>query len=407
MVDASTVTDSKVLGTLDGSIFVGQNAAVGLGTWDLAALRDAIAPFQVDGKLVGGADHLGSIFYIDGITTLSAGEGIAMTSLSQEAYQQRLTQNGHVVTADGVLADSVYFGTQSAMLISADAMNYIGQENTKALVTFASNNGKLIADGGEVLISGDLRAQSYQLFTDGDNRVVVEDLKGNEASIDVSTDNGFLIGTLSSANGADGGKVNLSVNPQGRAIMHGASDPVYSTLVAYATGYNDWSAAQPQDELVGIGYTAESIAAHNADPNSPLVHNPYSNYFLTETIQTGNGSAAEAVARLATYGGAVQAAITAGASSYEAISGRLGMGATGYNLTVADNTQGAALWVSPLYKSSESDGFAAEGVDYGVDLNLYGVALGADYTLANGVSFGAMFNVGLRWLQRQQLQGCC
>ena len=58
MVDASTVTDSKVLGTLDGSIVVGQNAAVGMGTNDLAALREVIAQYQVDGKLVGGADHL-------------------------------------------------------------------------------------------------------------------------------------------------------------------------------------------------------------------------------------------------------------------------------------------------------------------------------------------------------------
>ena len=32
--------------------------------------------------------------------------------------------------------------------------------------------------------------------------------------------------------------------------------------------------------------------------------------------------------------------------------------------------------------------------DYGVDMDLYGLALGADYTLANGVRIGAMFNVG-------------
>ena len=391
MVDASTVTDSKVLGTLDGSILVGQNAAVGMGTNDLAALREVIAQYQVDGKLVGGADHLGSILYLDGITTLSAGEGIAMTGLSQEAYQQRLTQNGKNVTADGVLADSVYFGAQSALLISADAMNYIGEENTNALVTFSSNDGKLIADGGEILIAGDLRATSYQIFADGDNRVVVEDLQGNESKIEVSTDNGFLIGTLSSANGADGGKVTLTVNEEARyGSMAGASDPVYASLVAYAQGYNGKDAdGNPVDPLYN-GFDKDQV---DADGN-PVKNTDYRNKFLSDVISMGYGADAEAAARLAVYGGAPQAAIKAGQSSTDAIAARFGIGSALSNLTVAGNTQGAALWLATVYKTSDSDGFDAQGVDYGVNVDLYGVALGADYTLANGMSFGAMFNVG-------------
>ena len=391
MVDASTVTDSKVLGTLDGSILVGQNAAVGMGTNDLAALREVIAQYQVDGKLVGGADHLGSILYLDGITTLSAGEGIAMTGLSQEAYQQRLTQNGKTVTADGVLADSVYFGAQSALLISADAMNYIGEENTNALVTFSSNDGKLIADGGEILIAGDLRATSYQIFADGDNRVVVEDLQGNESKIEVSTDNGFLIGTLSSANGADGGKVTLTVNEEARyGSMAGASDPVYASLVAYAQGYNGKDAdGNPVDPLYN-GFVKDQV---DADGN-PVKNTDYRNKFLSDVISMGYGADAEAAARLAVYGGAPQAAIKAGQSSTDAIAARFGIGSALSNLTVAGNTQGAALWLAPVYKTSDSDGFDAQDVDYGVNVDLYGVALGADYTLANGMSFGAMFNVG-------------
>ena len=391
MVDASTVTGSKVLGTLDGSILVGQNAAVGMGTNDLAALREVIAQYQVDGKLVGGADHLGSILYLDGITTLSAGEGIAMTGLSQEAYQQRLTQNGKTVTADGVLADSVYFGAQSALLISADAMNYIGEEHTNALVTFSSNEGKLIADGGEILIAGDLRATSYQIFADGDNRVVVEDLQGNESKIEVSTDNGFLIGTLSSANGADGGKVTLTVNEEARyGSMAGASDPVYASLVAYAQGYNGKDAdGNPVDPLYN-GFVKDQV---DADGN-PVKNTDYRNKFLSDVISMGYGADAEAAARLGVYGGAPQAAIKAGQSSTDAIAARFGIGSALSNLTVAGNTQGAALWLAPVYKTSDSDGFDAQGVDYGVNVDLYGVALGADYTLANGMSFGAMFNVG-------------
>ena len=119
------------------------------------------------------------------------------------------------------------------------------------------------------------------------------------------------------------------------------------------------------------------------------------NYFLDQVVRDSrSGAEAETVARLAVFGGAAQAAISAGASTYDAVSGRMGVGANGANITVADNTQGAALWLAPIYKSSDSDGFDAEGVDYGVDMDLYGVALGADYTLSNGIRFGAMFNVG-------------
>ena len=390
LADASTVTDSKVLGTLDGSVFVGQNAAVGMGTWDLAELREVIAQYQVDGKLVGGADHLGSILYLDGITRLSDGEGIALTGLAQADYQQRLTSNGKAVTADGVLANSIYFGDSAALLISAEAMNYIGQENTAALVTFAGNNGKLIADGGEILISGDLRATSYQLFTDGDKRVEVEDLKGNESSIEVSTANGFLIGTLSSANGADGGKVTLSVNEDAHS-MDGASAPVYQTLVAYAQGYNrewtDASGATQRDDLYN-GYVKDPT------DGTQVKNYEYHNQFLSDVISHGYGADAEAAARLGVYGGAPQAALSAGKSSTDAIASRFGIGAATSNLTLSGNTQGATLWLAPVYKSADSDGFEAQGVDYGVNVDLYGVALGADYTLGNGVTFGAMFNVG-------------
>ena len=107
-----------------------------------------------------------------------------------------------------------------------------------------------------------------------------------------------------------------------------------------------------------------------------------------------SGADAETVARLGVFGGAAQSAIAAGSSTYDAVSGRMGVGANGANITVADNTQGTAIWLAPIYKSSDSDGFDAEGVDYGVDMDLYGVALGADYTLSNGIRFGAMFNVG-------------
>ena len=50
--------------------------------------------------------------------------------------------------------------------------------------------------------------------------------------------------------------------------------------------------------------------------------------------------------------------------------------------------------LSPIYKSSDFDSFDSQGLDYGVDLNLYGVALGADFEFMLGLTAGVMFNVG-------------
>ena len=97
---------------------------------------------------------------------------------------------------------------------------------------------------------------------------------------------------------------------------------------------------------------------------------------------------------MADFAGVAQVALKAGNSTSDAISGRMGMGATNTAITYANNGQGAGLWVTPIYMNSDSDGFEAQGISYGTDINLYGVALGGDYTLANGIRVGAMFNVG-------------
>ena len=279
-------------------------------------------------------------------------------------------------------------------------------EDGTALVTFAGQNGKLVADGGEILITGDLRGDTkYTLFADkggtGDANgtlVNVYDVTGTAVEegkgIAVTTENGFLVGEINNKNG---GVVTLGLAGDARARMSGASDPVYDTLVAYFNGYNGAKTTDPDTGADTTDYLYKEIVSQPDPATGEVTYTKdtnYSNYFLAGALAQGNGSAAEAAARMGVYGGAPQAAIKAGQSSTDAIAARFGIGSAISNLTVAGNTQGAALWLAPVYKTSDSDGFDAQGVDYGVNVDLYGVALGADYTLANGISFGAMFNVG-------------
>ena len=377
------------LGSANGNLFVGQNSALGLGFDSAADLQDYIAAHQTNGSLT----EYKAIAAVNGTFDLTSGYGLTMTQDSFADFVTYMQDKGWSVnTQYGTVANTVYFGANTALKISAEAMDDAVRTN-QAVITLAGNDGTLIDDGGSILISGEVRAQSYQLFSDADGKVAVVDIDNKQVAdgsgIAVSTENGFLIGEINNTNG---GLVDLTVNPESRGLMSGASDPVYDTLVVYAQGYkvvgHDDQGNEVHEDLYD-GYTGQTDANGN-----PVKDYGYSNYYLDQVISTGNGSDAEAVARLGVYGGAPQAAIKAGQSSTDAIAARFGIGSSLSSLTVAGNTQGAALWLAPVYKTSDSDGFDAQGVDYGVNVDLYGVALGADFTLANGMTFGAMFNVG-------------
>ena len=147
------------------------------------------------------------------------------------------------------------------------------------------------------------------------------------------------------------------------------------------------------DVGTGNGGNSNGGAQQPEKPSAPTTRVTGSSDFLNEVVTTSHGAPAEAAARLAIYGGAVQAAMAATSSTTDAIAARMGVGNTA-NITMANNGQGAALWLAPVYKTHDSDSFDSQGLDYGVDLNLYGVALGADFEFMPGLTAGIMFNVG-------------
>ena len=392
------------LGETGGNLFVGQNSAIGAGFETLEDLTAFIEPQQINGSLSG---KYKAIAAIDGLLTLTDGTGLTMTAQSYQDFVDYIREgsgshwnNNASYTfnqAHGTIEDTVYFGADSALKLSAEAVKeaQVGK-GTQAVITIDSTGGQLIANGGEIIISGDLRANSrtqYQLFADkgttaseaNGSGVAVVDINGDAVADDkgilVTTENGFLYGMVNNTNG---GTISLSVDKaHAYSIMSGASDPVVQTLIAYAQGYN----SEIRDEQGNVTGYDDLYYGYTDGPNDPTTGQPtqvknteaYSNDFLAASIEQGNGAAAEAAARLAVYGGAPQAAIKAGQSSTDAIAARFGIGSAISNLTEAGNTQGAALWLAPVYKTSDSDGFDAQGVDYGVNVDLYGVALGADY----------------------------
>ena len=78
----------------------------------------------------------------------------------------------------------------------------------------------------------------------------------------------------------------------------------------------------------------------------------------------------------------------------DAMFGRVGsVGVEAASISATGSQANGGVWLTPMYKSVDSDGFNAEGVSYGSDVDLAGVAFGTD-TVNGNMRFGAVFNIG-------------
>ena len=117
---------------------------------------------------------------------------------------------------------------------------------------------------------------------------------------------------------------------------------------------------------------------------------------LLATIGTDSmtGVEADAAAHAATYAGAQQAAVASVSTMADAMFGRVGaVGVEAASIAATGSQANGGVWVTPMYKNVDADGFNAEGATYGADIDLAGVAFGAD-TVNGNMRFGAVFNIG-------------
>ena len=103
----------------------------------------------------------------------------------------------------------------------------------------------------------------------------------------------------------------------------------------------------------------------------------------------------DSAARIILAGGTVQSSMLASRTTSDAIAQRTGVGAVGNLTTVAAQSEtGASVWLTPIYANSDSDSYDADHFEYGSDIDLYGAALGVDYTNAAGFTAGVAMNIG-------------
>ena len=417
-------------GVLDGNVYALMNSIAAFGESDRAAVEKLFAQYinPENGSLGQVGDKVAAIAYVAQQLNVEAGKKIVVDPSVTLGADRKFD------TADYTDA---WIGENGVLAISVDAAS-----TKEAAVQFAAQNATITADAkGKVVITGDYNiSDSLKLFADAGTNGSDTDvtIKGSDG-LRVETLNGLLANTFTGTIGT----INvdqLKVTDKVKTAYTDTSSAVRNSLIAYATGDTQWAntkdhnitetrihgayvadvmyeggkyyeraedgtrGAEITDSKVLDGLTFVEVKVNvpdNQGTNRAVVtrydvYEKADNGFLTairEQTET-RGAAADAAAHMAEFGGVAQVALKAGAATTDAIAGRMGMGAQNSAITFANNGQGAGIWVTPIYVSSDSDGFEAQGVDYGTDINLYGVALGGDYTLANGVRVGAMFNVG-------------
>ena len=426
--DATALLGNEA-GTLNGSVIGLQNSIVGIGVTDtqdqsaIDQLRTTFASYlDGNGSLSDAEGQVGAVVYAAKSLNLDENSKIVVDG-SRNAQEYLDLMNGRITNptqaqtdyVSAVNTNNVYLGANSVLALGQQALAAQttaadGTKADRAAMHFNDVDASIYTNGGKVVLVGDYNVdEDLILFTDTGTNTGVKIVGPQEnAELVVESLSGLYVMTLTGE--TTGGKLEAT-GAHELTRFYAASEPVRALLNEYYLR----ESTPAEDRLVGeraprnISYNATTqtftdtttnttVTGYTAVPNGDGSYTVYENAYneiLNETVAKDfSGATAETAARMGAYAGVAQAALVAGASTYDSISSRMGIGAQSASMTFAENGQGAGLWLNPIYKSHDSDGFDAEGVDYGVDMDLYGVALGADYTLANGLRFGAMFNVG-------------
>ncbi|MGN8852742.1 autotransporter domain-containing protein [Anaerobiospirillum succiniciproducens] len=351
-------TGKEDTGVLSGSIFVGKNAAFGYG-FDEAEFNSVMAKYLVDGKFVDPDENKGyaNALVLNKPVLVAKDQGIVV--------DHTLTST----TVGTVPADTIKLGKNAVLIVTDNAV-----AGGKAAITFGQDvqassapyTATVEADESAVIsLVGDFNAKStnIKLFEAVTSGAAIGTLSITK-DIKVEALGGLVVGTLSS--GANGTLANLEVSGNAKTLAYaGVSRPVGDFFLGLASG----------------DYVVDSTQAGHK--------------FVSAVADTAGGfKVVDTAAHAATYAGAQQAAVASVTTMADAMFGRVGaVGVEAASISATGSQANGGVWLTPMYKSMDSDGFNAEGASYGSDVDLGGVAFGAD-TVNGNMRFGAVFNIG-------------
>ena len=344
---SSTPDNEQDAGTLQGSAIVGNNAALGIGFASEAELKAVLGQFLE-------ADD-GSFTEDPAADKLELANALVLNKHIDIANDKGITVKKGATKSDTPSGNSVTLESGTGLIIT-DNVYTVKDDGTKSgsAIAFGSS-GTVSSSGGKVILSGSFDAKD-------DNLQIFSNVQTVSGTLTVQSANGLLKGEINSNNK---GKVNLDVVEEAlKGAFTGVSAPVAELL---------------KNTILGEYKGAKGLGA---------------DFVYTVAGTSLTGAEVDAAAHAATYAGAQQAAVAAVTTMADAMFGRVGaVGVEAASISATGSQANGGVWLTPMYKSVDSDGFNAEGVSYGSDVDLAGVAFGTD-TVNGNMRFGAVFNIG-------------
>lgn len=348
----SRVAVANFRDSTNGSAVVGANAALGLGTSDPDwILRQFDA---ADGSSLGPVTA-----------------ALAVATPQSLAALPGIVVDGSRSTTGGVTQGTAVFAPGSLLVVSAKA----AQENGAGALSGGSFD---VQSGAKLYIPDAVSGGTYKVLSDN----------GTDAYDDESTWNG--------ANLASGTPM-LDLVRLEKFGMIGTrmvpAESVFTRLHPYLV------------DMLDKTYAAGIIGPPHVDSAVPGIR------FLSRAISreyiANNGrlaaSTIESAARMVVLGAVPQmtmAANQAGSnvmgrrSGAEPGGGLLAIGEDGAPLEETLHRHGWALWIMPIFQSTNGFGMTAGNWDMDFSGNLGGIALGCDYTFASALRLGVSLNLG-------------
>ena len=366
---------------VNGNIVVGKNAAIGLGG-TIEDLQQTVKAYQQDGSLQ--ADHYGAILAVNKPIKVQEGQFIAVSSHDDKTTVDQI--NEWRGDADLILSD------KAAIIVNLDTLNSSASAANSEVATLAANeqeqpstqlpaaisfeksNAKVVSEGGDLILKGNYDAtKTTQIFQDAENNGVT--MEGED--ITVRSNSNRFIATLKA--GENTGAVTFTYNKDPNT----PSNPVDDFIE------DNFNQGQNQNNGSNTGGTGT-----NGGSNSNGTYNDYVQQIAQEDVNTLHSAS-----YLSSFAGAPHAALRAGQSTAEAFAARMdpslsAAAAAAQSAAGLGSNDTGSVWLSPVYSHTESDGFAANTNSYGTDIDLTGVALGAEIKLNPHVKLGAAVNIG-------------
>ena len=342
--DTNAQTDDKSAGVVNGKITVGKNAAVGVGFASKAELEAVLANYvNASGSFYENA--------ADGLTNAL----VLNKQITLDQSKDGITVDPSATTATAT-AGQVNIKSGAGLVITDDVytVNAVGGKEGSA-ITFSGTKGNVDVTGSKLVLIGDFSGADKSFSVFGNANAVT-------GTMEISSANGLLEGTLDAATGNVGLSFDRTAAEEAGAFAD-ASAPVRELLFGKLSG-----------DVKGNGL----------------------GFDLLSGVATGSlsGVVADAAAHAATYAGAQQAAVVSVTTIADAMFGRVGsVGVEAASIAATGSQANGGVWLTPMYKSMDADGFNAEGASYGSDVDAAGVAFGAD-TVNGNMRFGAVFNIG-------------